>query len=158
HAPDAAVMGFCGAGALVGFLIWNYPGGKLFAGDSGALFVGAIASLASLMAIAQDGVSPFIPPMLFFPLLGDALLTLAWRARRKRNLLHGHSDHLYQVALRAEFSHARVSAFYWLAALVCAAVAVLVERAGGWTPLIAFAALAAAALLIAAMVRAWAVK
>jgi UDP-N-acetylmuramyl pentapeptide phosphotransferase/UDP-N-acetylglucosamine-1-phosphate transferase len=158
HAPDAAAMGLCGAGALIGFLIWNYPNGKLFAGDSGALFVGALASLASLMAISEAGVSPFVPPMLFFPLLADALLTLAWRARRKRNLLHGHSDHLYQVAIRAKLSHRRVAAFYWLAALASGAVSIAAQRAGGLFPLTAFAALAAGALLVAAMVRAWSVK
>ena len=158
HAADAATMGLCGAGALIGFLFWNYPNGKLFAGNSGALFVGALASLASLLAIAQGGISPFIPPMLFFPLLADALLTLAWRARRKRNLLHGHSDHVYQVAIRAKLSHAQVSAVYWLAGLVCVGVAVFAERVGGWAPLIGFAVLAFSALLIAASVRAWAVK
>ena len=157
HATDAAMMGLCGAGALIGFLVWNYPGGKLFAGDSGALFVGALAALASLMAIVQGGISPLIPPMLFFPMLADALLTLAWRAYRRRNLLHGHADHLYQIAIRTKLSHARVSAICWLAAAVCAGAAIFSERAGRDWPLIAFVLMAIIGLVIAGGVRRWAV-
>lgn len=157
HATDAATMGLCGAGALVGFLVWNYPRGKLFAGDSGALFVGALAALASLMAIVQGGISPLVSPMLFFPMLADALLTLAWRAYRRRNLLHGHADHLYQIAIRAKLSHGSVSAIYWLATLACAAAALFSQRAGGYWPLIAFVSMVIIALVIAGGIRRWAV-
>ena len=74
-------MTFCCAGALIGFLYWNFPHGRIFAGDSGALFAGAVAALASLMIISRTDVPPFVPPILFMPLLADALLTLAWRMR-----------------------------------------------------------------------------
>lgn len=155
-APDAGVLALCGAGALAGFLVWNFPGGRLFAGDSGALFAGALAGLASLMAV-RAGVSPFVPPLLFFPMLADALLTLLWRAGRKRNLLDGHNEHIYQLGLRAGMSHRKVTLFYWVASLHCALVAVVASevqrgasavfaagadhiaiRAATLTPLIAF--------------------
>ena len=152
-APDAAMMALCGVGALAGFLVWNFPGGRLFAGDSGALFAGALAALASLIAIQEGAVSPFIPPMLFFPLLADALLTLAFRVRQKRNVLHGHADHLYQIALRAQWAHGAIALAYWAATAGCVGVALFVSRAGGaWTPL-AFAGLALTAIVIAALVR-----
>ena len=157
-ASGAAMMALCGAGALAGFLIWNYPNGKLFAGDSGALFAGALASLASLLAIVYGGVSPFVPPLLFFPMLADALLTLAWRASRKHNLLNGHADHIYQVAIRAGFSHGRISLCYWLAAAACAIAAYVGERLGGAWPVIALGAMAVAAVLISATIRRWALS
>lgn len=155
---EAALMATCGAGALVGFLFWNFPNGKLFAGDSGALFAGALAALGGLMVIREGALSPFVPPMLFFPLLADALLTLAWRFARRRNLLDGHSEHIYQIALRAGWTHARAAMAYWLATAVCVAVAVLAERAGPPWPLTAFGALVIAALVINTVVRGYAVK
>jgi UDP-N-acetylmuramyl pentapeptide phosphotransferase/UDP-N-acetylglucosamine-1-phosphate transferase len=152
-APGAAALAFCGAAALAGFLVWNYPHGKLFAGDSGALFAGALAALASLIAIREGGVSPFIPPLLFFPLLADVLLTLAWRVSRKRRLLAGHAEHLYQIVIRGGATHAAVSARYWAVTAACAIVALIAERVGGVAPPLALACVAAASLLVSAQTR-----
>jgi UDP-N-acetylmuramyl pentapeptide phosphotransferase/UDP-N-acetylglucosamine-1-phosphate transferase len=156
--PAAASMSLSGAGALAGFLFWNFPRARLFAGDSGALFAGAIAALASLIAIHRADLSPFAPAIIFFPLLADALLTLAWRARRRRSLLEGHSEHLYQIALRAGWSHTRVALAYWLAMAVCGAIAFAVTRApDSPAPWIALGALAGLSLLVSSAIRRYAV-
>ncbi len=131
-APEAAILSLAGAGAAIGFLVWNFPRGLLFAGDAGALFAGALAGVAGLVAIESGGVSPFIPPVLFFPVLADVLLTLAWRLKRGRPLLASHRDHLFQIGLRAKLGHARVSLIYWGLTAVCAMLALLanwLERA-----------------------------
>lgn len=145
-------MCFCAAGALVGFLVWNFPRGKIFAGDSGALFVGAIAALGSLVAIARTGISPFIPPILFMPILADALMTLAWRVKRGRSLLVGHSEHLYQIALRAGWSHTRISLLYWGMMALCGMLGVALSRSNdpshAWIALIALAGLSLAVSIL----------
>jgi UDP-N-acetylmuramyl pentapeptide phosphotransferase/UDP-N-acetylglucosamine-1-phosphate transferase len=127
--PTAALC-FCGAAALGGFLIWNYPNGRLFAGDSGSLFAGALASVASLLVVRDGGVSPFVPAIVFFPLLADVLLTLAWRVGRGSDLLVGHSEHFYQIGLRAGITHARVTLIYWTLSSVCGLIAVFSAAAG----------------------------
>jgi len=121
------VVALCvlGAAALAGFLIWNYPHGKLFAGDAGSLFTGALAALAALAAVVDGGLSPLVPPVLFFPLLADVLLTMLWRLRQGRPLLQPHADHVFQIALRAGWSHGRVALVYWLVTAHCAALGVL---------------------------------
>lgn len=121
----AAALAGAGAGALIGFLLWNYPGGKIFAGDAGALFAGALAAGTALLAIRDGGLSPIVPPLLFFPLLADVLLTLLWRVRNRKSAFEAHADHLYQIALRAGWSHARISAVYWAATAHCAALGFL---------------------------------
>jgi UDP-N-acetylmuramyl pentapeptide phosphotransferase/UDP-N-acetylglucosamine-1-phosphate transferase len=156
--PSGAAVSFCGAGALVGFLIWNFPSGRLFAGDSGALFAGALAALTSLLVITRIGLSPFVPPILFFPLLADALLTLAWRWRQRRTLLDGHSEHLYQIALRAGWSHERVALTYWSATAICAALAWAVAGRTDGAPWLALAGLAAIALFVSAHIRRYALR
>lgn len=154
HSPSTLGLATCGAAALAGFLIWNFPKGRLFAGDSGALFAGAIAATASLLMIRRTGLSPVIPPIVFFPLLADALLTLAWRARRGRSLLDGHSEHVYQIALRAGWSHAQITLTYWTAMAVCGAVAFFASQAPETgAPWAALALLAALSMLISARVR-----
>lgn len=157
--PAGVALCFCAVGALLGFLVWNFPGGRLFAGDAGALFVGAVAALASLYIIRRTQLSPLVPPILFFPLLGDVLLTLLWRLRRRRSLLDAHAEHLYQIALRARWSHARVALVYWLAMAICGGVGFAAALAPRVLPAsIALAALALASIVISMIVRAHAVK
>lgn len=128
-APQAMALALCGVGGLVGLLVWNFPGGKVFAGDAGALFTGVLAATAGLILVQEGGVSPIIPPLLFFPLLADVLLTLAHRVKKGRPLLEAHRDHLYQMGLRAGMSHVRMAVTYWIATAHCAAVAFVASYA-----------------------------
>lgn len=136
-APHAAALAICGAGAAIGFLYWNFPHGKLFAGDAGALFLGALAAVASLIAIEDGGTSPFTIVLLFFPIIADVLLTLAWRVGRRRQLLDGHRDHHYQIAIRAGWSHARVTRTFWALTAGCVVLATIgsVLGRGVWLPI-----------------------
>ncbi len=122
-APHVVALSLCGAGGLLGLLLWNFPGGKLFAGDAGALFIGMLAATAGLLLVQDGGVSPIIPPLLFFPILADVLLTLAYRAKRGRPMLEAHRDHLYQVGLRAGLTHRRIALIYWIVTAHCVALA-----------------------------------
>ncbi len=152
--PSAAAMSFCCGGALVGFLVWNFPFGRIFAGDSGALFAGAVAALSSLVIVARSDVSPFVPPILFMPLLADALLTLAWRVRHRRKLLVGHQEHFYQIAIRAGWSHARITLLYWAAMIACGFVGFSLSRLGdSRSPWIVLATLAGLAVAVSILVR-----
>jgi UDP-N-acetylmuramyl pentapeptide phosphotransferase/UDP-N-acetylglucosamine-1-phosphate transferase len=128
-APHAAALALCGVGGLVGLLCWNFPKGKVFAGDAGALFSGVLAAAAGLILVQDGGVSPIIPPLLFFPILADVLLTLAYRVRKGRPLLEAHREHLYQVGLRAGLSHTRIAVIYWIATAHCAAIAFVASYA-----------------------------
>lgn len=128
-APHAMALALCGVGGLVGLLVWNFPSGKVFAGDAGALFAGVLAATAGLLLVRDGGVSPVIPPLLFFPILADVLLTLAHRVKKGRHLLEAHNDHLYQVGRRAGMSHARAATIYWIATAHCAAIAFVASYA-----------------------------
>jgi UDP-GlcNAc:undecaprenyl-phosphate GlcNAc-1-phosphate transferase len=123
-APHVAAISACAAGGLIGLVLWNFPAGRVFAGDAGALFTGMLAAATGLLLVQDAGVSPLIPPLVFFPMLADVLLTLAHRARHGRPLLQAHREHLYQIGMRAGVSHARIAITYWIATAHCAALAV----------------------------------
>jgi UDP-GlcNAc:undecaprenyl-phosphate GlcNAc-1-phosphate transferase len=149
-----AATALCCAGALVGFLIWNFPNGRLFAGDSGALFAGAISAFGCLIVIARADMSPLVAPILFFPLLADSLLTLLYRWRHKRKLLVAHTEHLYQIAINSGWSHAGIAVIYWLSMAVCGGIAWHVNRdATDTQPAIALAALIVGAVALDILVR-----
>jgi UDP-GlcNAc:undecaprenyl-phosphate GlcNAc-1-phosphate transferase len=151
HASIAVCL--TATGALVGFLYWNFPAGKIFAGDSGALFTGALAALASIVLIHRTQLSPLVPAIIFFPLLADVLVTLAWRAYRRHSLLDGHSEHIYQILIRGGMSHAEIALTYWAAMAVCGGVGFLVARDPGVSPWVALPIMAFLAIVISAVVR-----
>lgn len=64
---DTFVLGICltMAGALAGFLVWNFPRGALFAGDSGAYLLGFMVAETSVLLVARNQeVSPWFPMLL----------------------------------------------------------------------------------------------
>jgi len=149
---SAVALAACAVGAIIGFLIWNFPRGLLFAGDSGALFTGALAALVALIVIHRTALSPVVPAIVFFPLLADALLTLAWRAYKRHSLLDGHSEHIYQIMIRGGLSHAEVALTYWTAMALCGVIGFLVadEPLVAW---ITLGVLAFLAIVVSAIVR-----
>lgn len=150
---SGVALAACAFGAILGFLIWNFPRGLLFAGDSGALFSGALAALVSLIVVHRAALSPVVPAIVFFPLLADVLLTLAWRAYKRRSLLDGHSEHLYQIAMRGGVSHAEIALMYWTAMAVCGGIGILVAKSPAVAPWVSLGALALLAIVVSAVVR-----
>jgi UDP-GlcNAc:undecaprenyl-phosphate GlcNAc-1-phosphate transferase len=64
---DALVLHSCLIliGALLGFLAWNYPSGKIFLGDGGAYMLGfLLAELAIFLVVRNPGVSAWLAPVL----------------------------------------------------------------------------------------------
>jgi UDP-N-acetylmuramyl pentapeptide phosphotransferase/UDP-N-acetylglucosamine-1-phosphate transferase len=102
--------------ACLGFLPLNFPRARVFMGDCGSHGLGmAITALllwpAALPATlaAAAAASPFVV---------DVLGTLARRAREGERLTLAHRRHLYQLAVRTGYSHARVALAYlaWMVA------------------------------------------
>ena len=106
------------AAATLGFLVWNLSG-RLFAGDTGSLGVGALLGAAGLVVACR--LTVWEPVVLTLPFLVDVFMTLLWRARAGRNLFDAHRDHAYQLFLRAGWSHKRVAALWVGMTLVCGA-------------------------------------
>ncbi len=140
------------SGALAGFLVWNIPG-RLFAGDAGALFVGATLGAISLALVNVRPDWVFIPAIVMLPWLTDVLLTLIWRTRRRKPLFSAHRDHTYQIALKAGMKHWQVSLIHAVWALNAATVAVVAAMVGGYMPVIAFLVLLAISIWIHERVR-----
>ncbi len=79
--------------ALLGHLFWNGRG-KLFTGDSGALFAGFYLAGLVLYWIEVQHASVWVAPLLFIAFLADVLLTLVWRYKHGRSLLTPHREHI----------------------------------------------------------------
>jgi UDP-GlcNAc:undecaprenyl-phosphate GlcNAc-1-phosphate transferase len=143
----AAALWLLGAAACLGFLPLNFPKARLFQGDAGALFVGALA--ATVAIVANRGgcglLSLFAAPIALMPILADVFLTLIARARRKQRLFEAHREHLYQRWMAAHgVSHTALAWRFWL---ITAAFTVAAVVSGHGDPAIASATLVGAVLV-----------
>jgi len=95
------------AGALLGFLVWNWSPAKVFMGDVGSTWIGAVfAGMVLQQSRPWEAVSLLL---VGFPLLGDALICVLRRLRAGQPVFQAHRLHLFQRLQRGGWSHARVS-------------------------------------------------
>nr|WP_283773169.1 hypothetical protein [Craterilacuibacter sp. RT1T] len=82
-------------GSMLGFLVWNFPRGLIFAGDAGAYLAGFIlAELAVLLVARHLGVvSPWFPLLLLIYPVFETLFSI-WR-RKWRKSAAGLPDSLH---------------------------------------------------------------
>lgn len=91
------------AGALVGFLLWNWPRGMIFLGDGGAYFVGYLLAALSFLLVARhrNVVSPWYPFLLCIYPVFETLFSI-WRKLVIRGGNPGLPDglHLHMLVFR----------------------------------------------------------
>ena len=77
---DMAVFCFVVCGALLGFLVVNFPGGHLFLGDGGAYLLGFVVACVAVMLPARN---PDLSPWTSVVVLAYPLLEVAFAVVRK---------------------------------------------------------------------------
>jgi UDP-GlcNAc:undecaprenyl-phosphate GlcNAc-1-phosphate transferase len=140
---EGQVVGVVLAGALLGFLYWNFPPAKIFLGDTGALFIGYCLSLLALEGYQKVTVLTFIVPVLVLavPII-DTLLSIARRLLRRANPLAADRLHMHHRLLESEGSDRKaVLSIYFLTACFCV-IAVSFTRLEGWAALVFLVAVA----------------
>jgi len=74
-------------GALLGFLVFNYPGGRIFMGDGGAYLLGFwLGELSVLLVVRNPDLSPWFPLLLLAYPVVETLFSIYRKA-----FLRGHS-------------------------------------------------------------------
>jgi len=133
--PAVTCCGGLLAAGCAGFLVHNWSPAKIFMGDVGSAFLGFLFAVLPLLAVAgvRDGALspataarlPAFGVLVVWPFVGDGALTLVRRALKREPVWKAHRSHLYQRLVQTGWSHAQVSGWYAVWAVVCAAT-------GGW--------------------------
>ena len=93
-------------GSTLGFLIHNFHPAKIFAGDSGALFMGFIIAVISLLGFKTTAItSIFIPLMILAVPILDTLFAIIRRALKHQKISAPDKQHLHHQLLKMNFSH-----------------------------------------------------
>ena len=93
---DLVLMGLCLmlASSILGFMMLNYPFGKIFLGDAGAYFVGfLVAWIALLLPMRNSGVSPWASLLTCAYPIVEVLYSMVRRMRAQ--LKAGQPDNLH---------------------------------------------------------------
>ncbi|HEX9171192.1 MAG TPA: glycosyltransferase [Telluria sp.] len=131
-----ATMCFVTCAAIAGFLVVNFPFGKLFLGDGGAYMLGFLLAWLAIMLPARN---PSVSVWASFLVCGypifETMFTIARRVWTRTHPGLADSSHLHSLVkvgvsdqlfagLRPQFANALVSPFCWAIAALAATLAV----------------------------------
>ena len=139
------------AGALLGFLVFNFNPARIFMGDSGSNLVGFLLASFSIMAHVkgQAAMALFLPMVaLGVPFL-DVGLSILRRIAMKQPVFSGDKKHIHHLLLQRGFSEKKTALLmYGMGAVFAAMALMLVFTNNKWTTALLFLVL----LLIVALI------
>ncbi|EKN68562.1 MraY family glycosyltransferase [Schinkia azotoformans] len=120
------VMGTILLASTLGFLIYNFHPAKIFMGDTGALLLGFMISVFSILGFKSITVYSLILPIIILGVpISDTLFAIIRRIVNKKPLSAPDKSHLHHCLLRLGFSHRQtvliiyaMSAFFAIAAVM----------------------------------------
>lgn len=134
--PYAALTAAVLAGALLGFLRWNFNPARIFLGDSGAYLTGFILGAVSITGVIKGAAAAtlIVPTfllvllILFFPIL-DTTWAIIRRVAQRKSIFTPDSEHIHHRLLQTGLSQKSVAyLLYGLSALLGFVAAVLVHQ------------------------------
>jgi UDP-GlcNAc:undecaprenyl-phosphate GlcNAc-1-phosphate transferase len=151
--PEAFQVSLTFAGALAGFLLYNFNPAKIFMGDCGSLVIGfSIAVLAlyfSTISPSPPLAAVMVPPLvLLVPILDTSLVT-AIRLLSGRKASTGGRDHTSHRLVLMGFSERKAVLFLYGVGILAGLAAMFVSRNDSLTSPTVILPLAVAILLMA---------
>lgn len=121
-----AAVGLILLGSTLGFLIYNFHPAKIFMGDTGAMFLGFIISVLSLLGFKNVTLVSLIIPIIILGVpISDTIFAIIRRLLNKQPLSAADKSHLHHCLLQAGYSHRQtvliiygIAAFFGLAAIL----------------------------------------
>jgi len=128
--PATALLCAILAGAVFGFLPYNFNPAKIFLGDSGSMFLGFMIAVA---AIISGGKIATVALILGIPIL-DALWVIARRLITGKSPLKADKFHLHHRFLEAGFNQKQTVLILFI---ICASFGIIALQSGTYAKLIA---------------------
>ncbi len=122
--PPIAIMAIALCGSVVGFLFFNFPPARIFAGTSGSFFMGFVLAVLAISAGAKIGTTLLV---LAVPLV-DALWVIIVRLRNGRSIFSGDKEHLHFKLMERGWRTTHILFFYYGITLLCAICALMTRH------------------------------
>jgi UDP-GlcNAc:undecaprenyl-phosphate GlcNAc-1-phosphate transferase len=128
---DQAVVGALAAGAIAGFLLFNFKPARIFMGDSGSLFIGFLLGSISLLDVTHVAG---VPTLVFAPVtvlaipVFDTLFVSVTRRLRGQPISQGGTDHSSHRLVRLGLEERRAVLLLYALSAGSGAVALLTRH------------------------------
>lgn len=117
--PPLAIISVVLAGSILGFLIFNFPPAKIFAGTGGSFFTGFLIAVLAIFAGAKIGTTLLV---LIIPLT-DALFVVWQRFKNKQSLFKADMRHLHHQLIQLGWSQRKIIILYYFITAIGVVVA-----------------------------------
>lgn len=130
---DAAIMSIAVAGACIGFLRYNFTPASIFMGDSGALFLGFVLGIASLLAVTRAAlfISLLVPILAAGIPIMDTLFAIIRRLSAHESIISPDKGHIHHKLLQAGFSQRKTVLIMWAWTAILAVCGILITETVG---------------------------
>ncbi|WP_368653314.1 MraY family glycosyltransferase [Ornithinibacillus sp. 4-3] len=132
--PLLALIGFLLFGSTVGFLAYNFHPAKIFMGDTGALFLGYMISVISIMGLFKNAtIFSLIVPIIILgvPIL-DTVFAIIRRMVQKKPISAPDKFHIHHCLIRLGLTHRQTVMLIYLMSAMFSLAAILFTRATMW--------------------------
>ena len=124
--PPLGIISIAVAGAILGFLFFNFNPAKIFMGTSGSMFLGFILAV---LAIFSGGKIATALLIMGFPIL-DAIWVIVQRIKAEKSIFKGDTRHLHYKLLEKGWSQKKVVLFIYLICLSFGVSAIIFQSLG----------------------------
>ena len=113
------------AGALIGFLFYNFNPASIFLGDTGSLFLGYVLAVSSIRTHQKSSavVSLLVPVVALAVPIVDTALAMGRRALTGRSMFSGDRDHIHHRLLDLGLSQRQAALVLYATSVVLGGVA-----------------------------------
>ncbi|MFJ7977683.1 glycosyltransferase family 4 protein [Peribacillus sp. NPDC096379] len=120
-------------GSTLGFLFYNFHPAKIFMGDTGALFLGYMIAVLSLMGFKNITMISLIVPVIILGVpISDTFFAIIRRIKHKKPLSAPDKSHLHHCLLEVGFSHRQTVLLIYAMAACCGLSAFIFSMATSW--------------------------
>lgn len=136
--------------SILGFLPFNFFPAKIFMGDTGALFLGFMIAVLSLLGFKNITIISFIIPILILAVpIFDTGVAIVRRLVQKRPISSPDSSHLHHRLVKLGMTHMQTVIFMYVLSGMFGVAAILLSMATVWgAVLIGFISLIVIQILI----------
>lgn len=124
--PPVGIITMALMGAILGFLIFNFPPAKIMAGSNGIFFVGFILAGLSIFAGTKIATTLLI---LFIPLI-DFFWVILKRLRGGKSIFAADQEHLHHKLMKIGWSQWQINIFFYSITILVAVVALNIRGLG----------------------------
>jgi len=128
--PFVVIIASIVLASTLGFLVFNFHPAKIFMGDTGALFLGFMISVLSLLGFKTSAFISFIIPIIILGVpISDTFFAILRRIVNKKPLMAPDKSHLHHCLLGLGFTHRQTVLLIYAMASFFGLVAVILSQA-----------------------------